>query len=269
MPFFGAHMRETKAVKMYFFVDESGDPTILGRRGKNLMNEGLVSKTFMVGYVEISDPKELTRRLDALRDEIVKDEYLSGVPSLASTSNAFHANKDCAEVKERVFRLLKREDFRAFIVVARKNEALFRKKFDLKPDKLYQYLVSKLFENRLHLYKHIDIYFASMGNIVRERTMWNAINEAIASFEKKWKKQNSNEIRVFVQQSSQLPMLQVVDYVLWTVNRAYERNDFRYYRFLSEKISLIQDVFDVEKYPHTYYTPQDPLDPKKMSPVGG
>jgi hypothetical protein len=80
---------------------------------------------------------------------------------------------------------------------------------------------------------------------------------------------NENKIRIFVQQSSQIPMLQVVDYVLWTVNRVYEQGDFRHYRFIKEKISLVQDIFDLAKYPKTYYTPEYPLEPNKMSPVGG
>jgi hypothetical protein len=154
-------------------------------------------------------------------------------------------------------------------VVARKSEALFRKKFDFSNPKLYEYLVSKLFENRLHLYKHIDIYFAEMGNTVRERNMQSALEEAMRSFRGKWGRENDSEIRVFIQSPSQIPMLQVVDYALWTINRAYERGDFRYYRFLSEKIALVQDIFDTKNYPNTYYSPKRPLDPEKISPTGG
>lgn len=49
-------MKETQDVKAYFYVDESGDPTIVGRGGRNLLTGGTVSKTFMVGYVETQDP---------------------------------------------------------------------------------------------------------------------------------------------------------------------------------------------------------------------
>ena len=262
-------MQKTKDIKMYFYVDESGDPMILGRKGKNLLVDGNSSKTFIVGYVETDDPQSISHALSALRTEIGHDDYLVDIPSLSSSLRGFHANKDCTEVKERVFRILKQADFKAYIIVARKSENLFRKKFDLKPSRIYAYLVAKLFETRLHLYKHIDIYFASMGNTVREHTMRNAIDSAIFAFKQKWGHENENEIRIFVQRSSQISMLQVVDYVLWTVNRAYERGDFRYYRYLKDKISLIQDIFDLEKYPKTYYTPDNPLEPIKMSPLDG
>jgi hypothetical protein len=262
-------MKEIQDVKKYFYVDESGDPTVLGRGGRDLLAEGTVSRTFMVGYVETQDPKTITKSLSGLRKELAEDEYLAEVPSMASTLRAFHANKDCAEVKERVFKLLRQMDFTTFAVVARKSEALFRKKFDFSNPKLYEYLVSKLFENRLHLYKRIDIYFAEMGNTVRERNMQSALEEAMQSFRRKWDRENESEIRVFIQSPSQIPMLQVADYALWTINRAYERGDFRYYRFLSERIALVQDIFDTKNYPNTYYSPKRPLDPEKISPAGG
>ena len=262
-------MKEVQDVKKYFYVDESGDPTVLGRGGRDLLAEGTVSRTFTVGYVETQDPKTIMKSLSELRKELAEDEYLAGVPSMVSTLRAFHANKDCAEVKERVFKLLRQMDFTAFAVVARKSEALFRKKFDFSTQKLYEYLVSKLFENRLHLYKRIDIYFAEMGNTVRERNIKSALEEAMRSFRGKWDRDNESEIRVFIQSPSQIPMLQIVDYVLWTINRAYERGDFRYYRFLSEKIALVQDIFDTKNYPNTYYNPKRPLDPEKISPTGG
>jgi hypothetical protein len=78
-------MQEPSDVKMYFYVDESGDPTILGRKGKDLMAEEKVSEAFTVGYVESSDPAKLSRALEELRAEIANDEYLREIPSLASS----------------------------------------------------------------------------------------------------------------------------------------------------------------------------------------
>lgn len=262
-------MQEAADLKMYFFVDESGDPTILGRKGRNLMAEGKASKTFMVGYVETSDPAKISKSLEELRAELAADEYLREIPSMSSSLRGFHANKDCPEVKEKVFRILKKAEYQAYVVVARKSEALFRKKFDLSTQKLYEYLVANLLENRLHKYRAIDIYFACMGNTVREHTMRRALQAAMDKFKKKWGKENDSSIRVFIQEASQHPMLQVVDYTLWTVNRIYERGDFRFYNYLLERISLVQDIFDQPKYPNTYYTPKYPLDANKMSPTGG
>ena len=203
-----------------------------------------------------------------MQSEIINDEYLKDIPSVSKcTSIQFHACMDCAEVREKVFKFLKSQDFDFQCIVARKNLELFRKKFDLKEAKIYKYLVSKLLENRLHLYSEIDCYFSSMGSVVRQDNMQEAINDVIAAFKEKWKKDNTNNIRVIVQKSSEEPLLQAADYVLWTIQRAYEKGDFRYYNFLKEKINLVHDIFDFEKYPKNYYNQKNPLEAKKIDPV--
>lgn len=95
----------------------------------------------------------------------------------------FHATDDCQEVREKVFRLLKKSDFTFYCIVARKKEDLFRKKFDLQSAKLYEYLVSKLLENRLHLYTEIDLYFSAMGNTVRQKNMSDAVQKAYQNYD--------------------------------------------------------------------------------------
>lgn len=179
----------------------------------------------------------------------------------------FHANKDCAEVREKVFKLLKQQDFTFYCVVARKKEELWRKKFNHSQKQLYKYLVSKLLENRLHLYRQIYLYFSAMGSTVHQSSMQEAVNNAISTFNEKWKTENSNQIRIFIQQNSEIPLLQAADYVLWTIQRAYERGDYRYYNYLKDKISLVHDIFDFSKYPKNYYTPHNPLEAKKIDPV--
>lgn len=75
-------MQEPIETKMYFYFDESGSPVILGHHGKNLLENGLTSKTFSVGYVQTPNPHELLVNLEKLRKELSEDEYLSGIPSI-------------------------------------------------------------------------------------------------------------------------------------------------------------------------------------------
>ena len=86
-----------------------------------------------------------------------------------------------------------------------------------------------------------------MGSIVRQSGMQQAVDAAIMSSDEKNKTNDSSNIRVFIQQSSEIPLLQASDYVLWTIQRAYERGDFRYYNYLKDKIKLIYDIFDSKK----------------------
>ena len=106
-----------------------------------------------------------------------------------------------------------------------------------------------------------------MGNVVRQDNMQEAINDAILAFKSKWKKENTNNIRVIIQKSSEESMLWAVDYVLWTIQRAYEKGEFRYYNYLKDKISLIIDIFDTKKYPKNYYSQKNLLEAKKIDPV--
>lgn len=261
-------MKITENVKMYYFFDEAGDSQILGRGGVNLITEGKSSKVFIVGYLEVKEPKEFRKGLIRLQQEIINDEYLKDIHSISkSTRVQFHACKDCPEVREKVYRFLKMQDFKFQCIVARKNLELFRKKFDLKESKIYKYLVTKLLENRLHLYSEIDCYFSAMGNVVRQDNMQEAINDAILTFKSKWNNENINNIRVIIQKSSEEPMLWAVDYVLWTIQRAYEKGEFRYYNYLKDKISLIIDIFDTKKYPKNYYSQKNLLEAKKIDPV--
>lgn len=62
--------------KMYYFVDESGDPNFFGRGKINLLEKGLSSKYFMVGYLDLLDPQELHRRFQAIRDEVAAVDYV-------------------------------------------------------------------------------------------------------------------------------------------------------------------------------------------------
>ena len=98
-------MKKTKDVKMYYFFDEAGDTTILGRKGVNLLTEGKVSKVFIVGYLGIKDPKQFRKAFLQLQAEILSDDYLKDIPSVSKcTSTQFHACMDCAEVREKVFK---------------------------------------------------------------------------------------------------------------------------------------------------------------------
>lgn len=260
-------MQETQDIKVNYYFDEAGYTQILGHHGVNLLEKGTASKTFMVGYLECKNPKEFTKALNNLKSELANDEYLSAIPSFHHSLEMFHANKDCAEVREKVFKILKQQDFTYYCIVARKKEDLWRKKFNLSQKQLYKYLVAKLLENKLHLYKEIDLYFSAMGSTVHQASMQEAVNNAITAFNEKWKTENNNNIRIFIQQNSEIPLLQASDYVLWTIQRAFERNDFRYYNFIKEKICLVHDIFDFEKYPKNYYTPENPLEAKKIDPV--
>ncbi len=260
-------MKNTLSKKMYFFVDESGDPNFFNRKGEDIVKKGTASKTFIVDYMETDNINTISKAVNGIKDSIKNDRYLDSIPSIKKSLVHLHAKDDCPEVRQIVFKTIEKLDIKCHIIVARKKTDIFKKKFDCNQAKFYEYMVEKLFENRLHLYSDIDIYFSKMGTIVRENNMKDALNRAKENFKMKWGKENSCEIRTFIQEPSQIQALQIIDYLLWTINRVYEKEDMRYYNFIKDKISTIIDIFDQKNYPKNFYNKKNPFDINKISPI--
>lgn len=175
---------------------------------------------------------------------MIDDETLKAVPSIANLKNGFHANKDCAEVRREVFKLLKTLDFETYVIVARKDEKLFRQKFNMNKKRLYKYLVTEFVKDHIKNQSQIEMYFASMTEIVSPGTMQEAIDSAQKSIFKE--NESCSKISIYVQQPSHTPLLQVIDYVLWTIFRFYEKGETRYMDFMKEKIKIVNDIFAKE-----------------------
>ena len=258
----------------FFFVDESGDQNFLGRRKTDLITTGKASRYFIVGHIELTDHGELSREFSRIREEIAGDDYLREIPSIRSSLKCFHANKDCREVQERVFRVLRNTEFKGFAVVIEKKLDEFISRFKGKKGNLYSYMVERLFENRLHEHEEIHIYFSKVRNVIHERSMWEAIERAKARFMARWKQENHGSIRIFMQNPSQLAGLQAVDYFLWAVHRVYNNKEFRYYNYLQDRVSLIHDLSWGKEYYGTYFSKRNPLTRERFAddekgPSGG
>jgi len=64
--------------------------------------------------------------------------------------------------------------------------------------------------------------------------------------------------------------LQVVDYGLWAIQRAYERNDWRYFEFLRDQYRLIMDLDDKRAKPYgAWFSDANPLSSESIKPVEG
>ena len=50
-----------------------------------------------------------------------------------------------------------------------------------------------------------------------------------------------------VQQPTNEPLLNIVDYFCWVVQRVFEKGEIRYYNFIKDKIDFIHDIYDYEK----------------------
>ena len=251
----------------YFFVDEAGDPTFYNKYGRCIVGKEGCSKILLLGFIKTKDPNRLRGSVLKLRDEIAEDSYLKKIPSVEKTKLYFHAKDDCPEVREKFYKLILDLDFKAEFVVARKIPSLFKNKYKSNKNIFYDDLVSKLFENKLHVAKKNFIYFAVRGSKTRQAPFETAIQTAVASFENKWKMKNDSEINIHPQSPLGEPCLQIIDYMNWAVQRVFIRGEDRYVKFVEEKISFLVDIYDLEKYPKNFYNKSNKFDINKISPL--
>ena len=45
------------------------------------------------------------------------------------------------------------------------------------------------------------------------------------------------------------------------------KREMRYYRFVEDKVGLLIDLYDAEKYPANWYSRKNPFDIEKTSPL--
>ena len=255
----------SKEAKTYFFVDESGDPVFFNKYGECLLGEG-VSAILLIGFITTKNPTQLRKCLLDLHKEVISDEYFKDVPSIEKTKIAFHAKDDIPEIREKVLKCLKNLEFKAEFIVARKRLDIFTKRHQRNEDIFYNEIITRLFERKLHKSNNV-IYFAKRGNKNKQHHLDAAIRSAVLNFENKYNKKVETDTKTLVQVASDEPCLQVIDYMNWIVQRAFIKGEMRYFNYLKEKISLVFDIYDFEKYPNNFYNKNNIFEAKKITPL--
>ncbi len=260
-------MKQPQDGKIWFFVDESGDPTFYDRTGNLIAGVNGCSPILILGFVEFPDPDPVRQAILKLQAEVLGDPLLRGTPSMVKTAKAFHAKDDAPEVRYLFFKLISQFEMRAQFVVARKLERVFRNRFEGSEMRFYDHLVETLFQDMLHRYTHNHIYFAKRGSRQRTTPLAGAIQRSVGRFEEKWETVVDTIYEVYPQTPQGEPCLSVVDYMNWAVYRAYVRQEMRYYDFIGDRVSLLVDLYDNAKYPHNWYNRRNPFNIAKASPL--
>lgn len=264
-------MKQPDTKQRWYFIDEAGDPAFYTKGRKIIVGTEGCSRTFSVGFLWTLDPEPIRNGLEQLRSEMAADLYLKDVPSIKKSLVAFHAKDDCAEVRQAVFKLLSQLEFRVNVIVARKNEPDFRKHFDCSQDKYYDFLVSRLLWNQLHVFAENTIVFSRRGTKARQHSLREAVALAVREFRTKHADASKTDVIVLTDYPTREPALQAADYAMWAVQRAFEKGEMRYFEFLRDKYHFVWDIFDVEKrqrHDRIIYTKKDnPFDVEKISPL--
>jgi hypothetical protein len=263
----------------HYFVDEGGDGTLFANRGRVIVGTPGCSRFFMLGLLDVADPEALENAFDELRARLMADPYFNGVPSMSAdgkkTALAFHAKDDIPEIRKEVFELLRRMDgLRFFAVVTDKKSVLeyVRQQnersstYHYQPNELYDYLVRRLFKDRLHQDGGYEIMFSKRGKSDRTTALKQALDSARQRFANQWGISSNAPMQV----SAGIPLdhagLQAVDYFTWSLQRLYEMKEDRYVSYLWPSFHLVQDLDDKRKAGYgVYYTQKKPLNAASLA----
>ena len=255
-----------------YFVDEAGDPTLFGARGRVLVGSPGCSRYFMLGVLQVADVLALSAGLNELRQRLLVDPYFKGVPSMQperrKTALAFHAKDDLPEVRREVFQLLSCQPVRFFAVVRDKQAVLryvqgrnaFDDAYRFRPNELYDSLVSRLFKDRLHLSSDVRVCFARRGSSDRSLALSKALEKACQRFAQRWQRPVAGVVSARESTPLHDVSLQATDYFLWALQRHYEQQESRFLQLLWPQVALVHAVDETNRAAYgEYYTRKKPL----------
>ena len=254
-------------------MDEAGDLTLFNKRGEVIVGTEGCSKYFVLGVSLIDEPNEVRKRLHSLREEVTNDPYLQSIPSLQKTKIAFHAKDDCPEVKMAVYKLMAQLPVKLYAIVRRKaflvewvrKQNQFDSDWRYSADKIYDACVKRLFKDRLHQAEKNHIIFARRGKTLRNTALTHALQRAKYNFKKDHFMEGDSDDHIDSNYPSHEPLLQVIDYGLWALQRLYERLEMRYFDFIKNKFVRIMDLDDKrEKDYGVYYDERNVLTAEKI-----
>ena len=267
-------LKGTNATVRHYYIDEAGDSTLFSAKGKVLIGTEGCSRFFILGLLDVPNPIKLKRSLDDLRGRLMNDPYFRDVSSMQEkarkTALAFHAKDDVPEVRREVYRLLRNmEGLRFSAVVTDKQRVLeyvrhrneSNSDYRYHPNELYDYLIARLFKERLHQSNRYHIIFSKLGKSNRTAALRQGLEKTRNSSVKQQNMMRAVSLKVSVATPKQHAGLQAVDYFVWALQRLYERGEDRYVKYLWKAFRLVQDIDDRRAAGYgVYYTQKKPLD---------
>lgn len=259
-----------------YFIDEAGDPILFDKRGKNVRVGTGASRFFILGKMLVEDCDSLRQELNQLRADLLADPYFRGVESMRperkKTAVMFHAKDDLPEVRREVFSLLLKHDIKFYAVVRNKLDLVdfVRQQNNRDPNyryrenELYDTLTRHLFNKLRRFGDEVNLIFATRGKSNRNSALRQALAEAEKDFEQRFGFSRKHTVNVRAVASKNEACLQACDYLLWALQRHYERDENRFIELMWPKVGEIHDLDIVHGSRRgAFYTQQNPLVPNE------
>lgn len=251
----------------HYFLDESGDPTFSGKKKHVIVGAPGVSSYYFLGMVKFNSDLNIVRSaLTDLQRIVDRDPYFKRIGSIEKKRRKngfyFHGTDDLPEVRMIFFKFLSSLDCSFEAVAGKKIPGIYQERHKGDPCKFYADLLSHLLYTKLAGENKIVLNIAERGTSTRLENLRFGLQSAEQRFDFYNPKAQIKRPVVFnVQNQTSEPLLNIVDYFCWSVQRVFEKGETRYYEYLQPKIRLVVDVFDEEgaKTGSNLYTPERPL----------
>lgn len=208
--------------RVFLFADEAGCMNF--SRGQN------ISKYFIACSVALPSC-DLGTKLIALKRELAWQK--------APLRDFFHACEDKQEIRNAVYDLLAKEEFRVDATIFEKSKALprIRETKELFYKYAWYYHLKHVGPRIAYKHQEMMVTTASVGTKKGQAIFTSAVNDVIQQVikDKKW--------ATYFCPSMSDPCLQIVDYCTWAIQRKWEREDTRAYDLISDKIGTEFNIF--------------------------
>jgi len=257
------------------FLDEAGDCTFYGKGKIPIIGTQGVSNVFILGMLHIKEPlPEVQERIRQHQIRIEQNPYYCSVPSVQRRVQKggffFHAKDDIPEIRKEFYDFILTLNCSFQAVVGRKIISLFERKHNGRDAEFYADLMSHLLKDKLQKSGRLVLNVAEKGSSTSQRNLEVGMQKARDRFVKRYDAtQEKRKVRFNVRKFKDEPLLAIVDYLCWSLQRVFERGETRYYDYMQEKISLVIDLYDQSKYHKSknYYNTRNPLTKNnKVSP---
>ena len=238
----------------WIFVDESGKPEIYSSRGINLVENKTASRFLVLAAIRSENQLELQQQVTEFRLSLLKDKSLSKIFSSGYSLDAFHAQIDYPEVKERFYQHILTLPIKIDVIVVEKlicYEALKQN-----PAKLYGVMSGQLLKNLCHQAENTELIFSRKDSKLKLRQELEAEVERVRL---DYLEQHPNlapnlTLKYFHNPHYSHGGLQIADYIAYAIFQVFERENIQWYEIVKNKIGRIQDICNKR-----YFTRSNPL----------
>ena len=238
----------------WIFVDESGKPEVYSARGVNLVEANQASHYLVLAAVRASDQLKLQQEVTEFRLSLLKDKNLTKIFSSAYTLDAFHAQTDYPEVKEKFYQYILSLDIKIDVLVVEKLKTYDHLKTN--PSKMYGVMSGQLLKNLCHQVENTEIIFSRKDSKLKlRRELSTEVERVRLDYLNNHPKLKPNlKLSYFHNPHYSHGGLQVADYIAFAIFQVFENKKREWYEIVKGKIGKIQDICNKK-----YFTRSNPL----------